>query len=98
MTKGDYFLLEEWCYQHEMAGDVKAKELLKFCRKFLIDETKIPYDLKEYYKWVGSKEYKTEDEWLDEKERFDNWMESEFERRISHEDDDKLLGGVDVKI
>ena len=29
MTKGDYFLLEEWCYQHERVGDVKAKELLK---------------------------------------------------------------------
>lgn len=87
MTKGDYFLLEEWCYQHDMAGDVKTKDLLKFCRKFLIDETQIPYDLKDYYRWVGSKDYKTEDELLSEKERFDSWMESEFERRIEHEQD-----------
>ena len=86
MTKGDYFLLEEWCYQHEkIAGDVKIKDLLKFCRKFLIDETQIPYDLKDYYRWVGSKDYKTEDEILSDQERFDRWMEIEFERRIGAE-------------
>lgn len=82
MTKGDYFLLEEWCYQHEVAGDVRVKDLLKFCRKFLIDETQIPYDLKEYYKWVGSESYRTETELESEKHRFDTWLENEFERRI----------------
>lgn len=92
MTKGDYFLLEEWVYQHELAGQVTSKDMLKFCRKFLIDETDIPYDLKEYYRYIAEQDraYKTETELEFENKSFERWLEDSFDKQVERRIDGEV--------